>query len=258
MVRRVRIVVALLAGFALAAGCAQGGGSQAAPRSQPQQRTLTVLAAASLTDPFNELAAQFSAEHPGVRIRYDFEGSSTLVQQIEQGRPADVFASADTVNMDKVAGEVSGKPVVFATNRLTVAVPPGNPAHVRTFADLAAPGRTVVVCAPPVPCGSATEKVESLTGVRLHPVSEENDVKSVLQKVSAGEADAGLVYVTDVRSAGSKVQSVDFPEAQQAINTYPIAALREAPEPDLAAQFVAFVHGPVGQQILAKYGFGAP
>jgi molybdate transport system substrate-binding protein len=203
-VRKIRMMGAALAGFALLAGCAQAG-SQAPSAPQPQQRTLTVLAASSLTESFNELATRFSAEHPGVQVKYDFEGSSTLVQQIQQGRPADVFASADTTNMDKVANQVSGKPVTFATNKLTIAVPPGNPAHLHTFADLAAAGRTVVVCAPQVPCGTATEKVETQTGVKLHPVSEENDVKSVLQKVSAGAADAGVVYVTDARSAGNKV-----------------------------------------------------
>lgn len=256
--RKMRLLVAMLAGLALLAGCAQGGSKPAQAGAPPQQRTLTVLAAASLTESFNELAGQFSAQHPGVKVQYDFEGSSTLVQQINQGRPADVFASADTESMDKVSGAVSGKPATFATNRLTIAVPPGNPAHLSGFGDLAAAGRTVVVCAPQVPCGSATQKVEQLTGVQLHPVSEENDVKSVLQKVSAGAADAGLVYVTDAKSAGNKVQAVDFPESQQAINTYPIAALKDAPQADLAAQFVSFVTGPTGRQVLAKYGFGAP
>jgi molybdate transport system substrate-binding protein len=156
--RKIRMAGAVLAGLVLAAGCAQTG-SQSRPGSPPGQRTVTVLAAASLTESFGELATRFSAEHPGVQVRYDFEGSSTLVQQINQGRAADVFASADTENMGKVAGVVSGKPVIFATNRLTIAVAPGNPAHLRTFADLAAPGRTVVVCARQVPCGSATQTV---------------------------------------------------------------------------------------------------
>jgi molybdate transport system substrate-binding protein len=253
--RKIRFAAVGLAGIAALSACGPSG----APASGPsQQRTVTVLAAASLTESFNELAAKFSAQHPDVRIVFDFEGSQTLDQQINQGRKADVFASADTESMDKVSGAVVGKPATFATNRLTIAVPPGNPVHIRSLADLAAPGHKVVVCAPKVPCGAASAKVEQISGVRLQPVSEENDVKSVLQKVSAGEADAGLVYVTDAKSAGAKVQAVDFPESQQAINSDPIAALKDAPEPQLATEFVSFVTGPTGRQVLQEHGFGAP
>ncbi len=252
--RKAKILVAGLVALSCAlTGCAQ-------VRSQGRERTVTVLAAASLTESFEELASRFSAEHPGVHVQFDFQGSSTLAEQVDQGRKADVFASANTKNMDKVVGfgGVAEPPKTFATNQLTMVVPAGNPARISSLADLAAPGRTVVVCAPQVPCGSAAEKVERSSGVRIKPASEENDVKSVLRKVVAGEADAGLVYVTDARSAGDKIQSVAFPQAGQATNTYPIAPLKNGPEPELAKEFVAYVHGPVGKQVLAGHGFGTP
>lgn len=251
--RRARILAVGMVALTALAGCAQAG-------SQGSQRTVTVLAAASLTESFDELAARFSAEHPGVRVRFDFQGSSTLAEQLKQGRQADVFASANEKNMDKVVGfgGAAQPPRTFVTNRLTIAVPTGNPGHVASLADLTAPDRTVVVCAPQVPCGAATEKVQRASGVRLTPESEENDVKSVLRKVIVGEADAGLVYVTDAISAGGAVQAVDFPEAQTATNSYPIAALKGAVEPELANEFVAFVHGPVGREVLTKHGFGTP
>lgn len=243
-------IIAAITGLAtVLAGC----GSAA-----PQDRTVTVVAAASLTESFHQLAAGFSAQHPGVRINFDFQGSSTLAEQLNQGRRADVFASADKKNMDKAAGVLASKPEVFATNNLTIAVPPGNPAGIRSLRDLTQPGRSVVVCAPKVPCGTATQKVEQAGGVQLRPASEENDVKSVLHKVMAGEADAGLVYVSDVRAAGAKVQAVDFPESRSAINSYPIATIKDAPEPDLAAQFVSYVRSSAGRDVLVNNGFAAP
>jgi molybdate transport system substrate-binding protein len=176
------------------------------------------------------------------------------------GAPADVFAAASTSTMDTVtkAGLVSGTPRVFVTNTLQIAVPPGDPKSIHTFADLARPGLKVVVGAPQVPCGAATRQVEKNTGIALAPVSEEADVRSVLSKVTSGDADAGVVYVTDVRSTAGKVQGVDFPEATQAINKYPIAVLKNAPDPTLAAKWVALVGGPEGQKALAAAGFGTP
>ena len=246
-------LAALAAVLVVAAGCGQGG-------QQDEQRELTVLAAASLTGPFEEVADRFASQHPGVRVRFDFQGSSTLAEQVVQGRPADVFASANEKNMTKVveAKAAAGEPEPFVTNRLVIAVPPGNPAGVRSLADLASPGKAVVTCAEPVPCGAATAKVQQRAGVELSPVSEENDVKSVLQKVVAGEADAGLVYVTDVRSAPGQVEGIDFPESREVLNVYPITALRDAPQPELAAEFVRFVRGPVGREVLSRAGFGTP
>ncbi|QAY69105.1 molybdate ABC transporter substrate-binding protein [Xylanimonas protaetiae] len=254
MSRRVAVVVATTALVALStAGCAHADAEADSPA------TLTVFAAASLKDVFTQLGASFEADHPGVTVAFSFAGSSDLVAQLQQGAPADVFASADTANMDKVvADSLVAAPVDFATNTLTIAVPPGNPAKIASFADLTADGVQLVVCAPQVPCGRATTKVEESTGLDLHPVSEEQSVTDVLTKVIAGEADAGLVYVTDVQGAGDRVTGVPFPESASAVNTYPIAVLDDAAEPTLARQFVDLVTSPAGQQALAEAGFGAP
>lgn len=241
--------LALAAVALLLAGCTSSG-----------QRTLTVLAAASLTDVFTALETRFEADHPGVDVKISFAGSSALVQQVTNGAPADVFASADERNMARVAdaGLAEGTPETFATNQLTIAVPPENPAGVTSFADLAREGVVVVVCAPQVPCGAATEKVERAAGVTIEPVSEEQDVKSVLNKVRAGEADAGLVYVTDVNSAGDTVTGIAFPESGEAINSYPITVLRDAPQAGLAGEFVDLVSGDTGRAELEKAGFVVP
>lgn len=219
--------------------------------------SITVFAAASLTKSFGELATKFEAAHPGVTVATSFAGSADLVAQITAGAPADVFASADTKNMAKVSTLVR-TPVYFATNVLEIAVPPGNPAKIATFADLAKPGVKTVVCAPAVPCGAATVTIETSTGVTLTPVSEENAVTDVLGKVSSGEADAGLVYVTDVKGAGSSVTGIPFAESSTAVNTYPIATVTAGKNAKVARAFVAFVTGKVGRSVLAAAGFGAP
>ncbi|MGZ8803091.1 MAG: molybdate ABC transporter substrate-binding protein, partial [Mycobacterium sp.] len=190
-------------------------------------------------------------------VSFNFAGSSDLVAQLTQGAPADVFASADAANMAKAvdAGVITGEPVDFATNTLTIVTPPGNPRSVASFADLARPGTQVVVCAPQVPCGAATEKVENATGVTLSPVSEESAVTDVLGKVTSGQADAGLVYVTDAASAGDTVTTIPFPESGSAVNTYPIAVLHHS---GTAQDFVDLVSGPQGQKVLAAAGFAAP
>ncbi len=222
--------------------------------------TLTVFAASSLTAPFTELGKEFEASHDGVKVAFNFSGSSDLVAQLQQGAPGDVFASADTPNMDKAVGDdlVSGDPVDFASNTLEIAVPPDNPAGVGSLQDLARSGTTVVVCAPEVPCGAATQKVEKAAGVDIKPVSEEQAVTDVLTKVAAGEADAGLVYVSDVKTAGDKVKGVPFPESKSAVNTYPIAALADSKHPDLAKEFVDLVTGSTGQDVLGRAGFAKP
>ena len=218
---------------------------------------ITVYAAASLKKTFTEIGAQVQAAHPGVSVRFSFAGSSDLAAQLEQGAPADVFASADTPNMDKVAeaGLTAAPPVDFASNTLEIAVPPGNPAHVRSLQDLARTGVKVVVCAPQVPCGSAAARVEKAAGLALAPVSEEQSVTEVLGKVIAGEADAGLVYVTDVKGVGSKVEAIDFPESSGAINVYPVAVLKDSRNPALATAFLDAVTGAQGQAVLAAAGF---
>jgi molybdate transport system substrate-binding protein len=237
-----------------------GCGSSADQSDSPTPRTLTVLAAASLTDVFTTLEKTFEADHPGVDVKVSFDGSSALVQQLTNGAPADVFASADEKNMAKVtdAGLTDGKPEIFATNQLMIAVPPDNPAGIASFADLAKDGVVVVVCAPQVPCGAATEKAEQAVGVTLKPVSEEQNVKSVLTKVQSGDADAGVVYVTDVNSAGDKVKGIEFPESEKAINSYPITTLKDAPQAALAKEFMALVRGAEGKAELEKVGFVVP
>lgn len=219
---------------------------------------ITVFAAASLTGTFTEIADAFEDAHPGVHVTLNFAGSSALVTQLTEGAPADVFASADEANMTKAqdAGLVDGDPEIFASNTLEIAVPPGNPAGIGSFDDLDQPGLRLVVCAPQVPCGAATLQVAELAGVTLTPVSEENAVTDVLGKVAAGEADAGVVYRTDVIAAGDSVEGVEFPESDFVINHYPIATLADSSAPTVAAAFAAFVRGSQGREILAAAGFG--
>jgi molybdate transport system substrate-binding protein len=221
---------------------------------------LIVFAAASLKSTFSEISEQFTADNPGVSVEFNFAGSSDLATQLTQGAEADVFASADTNNMDKAAkaGLLVADPVNFASNTLTIAVAPGNPKQINSFRDLTEPGLAVVVCAPQVPCGSATQRVADAAGVTLAPVSEESSVTDVLNKVTAGQADAGLVYVTDAMSAGDKVTAVPFPESADAVNIYPIAALRSSAHQELARNFIDAVTGEAGRQTLSAAGFGSP
>lgn len=230
------------------------------PKASEPAPKIMVFAAASLKKSFTEIGERFTTDNPGAAVEFSFAGSSDLVTQLTQGAGADVFASADTRNMDKIAtaGLLSGAPVDFTSNTLTIAVAPGNPKKITSFKDLAQPGLSVVVCAPAVPCGSATRKVEQAAEVRLDPVSEESSVADVLNKVVTGQADAGVVYVTDVQAAGDKVAGVPFPEAAEAVNTYPIAVLKGSAHADLAAKFVALVTGEAGQKILAAAGFAKP
>ena len=254
--------------LAVVLGAAACGGGSTGPAGHPGQDgasgsgaglsgDITVFAAASLKRTFTRIGADFERSHPGTKVAFSFAGSSDLVAQVQQGAPADVFASADTRNMDKLTAEslTASPPVVFASNTLEIAVPPGNPARVTFLADLARPGTKVVVCAPAVPCGAAATEVEKAAGVELRPVSEEQSVTDVLGKVIAGEADAGLVYVTDVKGAGGSVQGITFPESSAAANSYPIASLKSSRNRAVADAFVAAVTGAVGQQVLADAGF---
>lgn len=245
---------AAAAAIALTAAACGSGGSAEDPAAAPV--TLHVFAAASLQEPFEELGEQFESEHEDVTVEFSFAGSSTLVEQIQQGAPADVFASADTKNMDKLtdAGLEETDPVDFTTNTLRIAVPAGNPAGVTDLASLTG-DLNLVVCAPEVPCGAATETVEEAAGLEFAPVSEEQSVTDVLNKVTSGEADAGLVYVTDVEKAGDAVEGIDFPEAQEAVNTYPITTVDGSANPQLGQEFVDLVTGEEGQKVLAGYGF---
>lgn len=263
--RRPRLTALLLAGALSTglAGCGADTSTSEAPSAAASSQLsgeITVFAAASLKTTFTQLARDFEARNPGTKVNLSFAGSSDLVTQITQGAPADVFASADTKNMTKLADAqlVDGTAQNFATNVLEIAVPPGNPASISSFADLAKPGVKVVTCANQVPCGAAADVVEKAAGITLSPVSEESSVTDVLGKVTSQEADAGLVYVTDVKGAGNKVKGIPFPESDKAVNIYPIATVGTSKNKELAAAFIAMVTGNDGRKILADAGFGAP
>jgi molybdate transport system substrate-binding protein len=254
-------VTALLAAAVLAlTGCA--GAADSTPSASPSETSaqstlsgeLNVYAAASLSGAFDAIAEAFTAENPDVTVSPVYDGSSTLVTQILEGAPADVFASADEANMDK-AEDAAIDPALFASNTLVIAVPAGNPGDVETLTDLA--DVTTVLCAPEVPCGAASAKLLAAAGVTVDAASLEQNVTAVLTKVAASEADAGLVYATDV--IGRDDIEVIVPEgADDVVNHYPIAALADAANPDAAEAFVTFVLSDAGQKILADFGFGKP
>lgn len=243
-------VAVLASGCASAAPAASGDPTSSAALSG----TVEVYAAASLQRSFDEIAAAFEQQNPGVTVSPVYDGSSTLATQIGEGAPADVFASADEKNMAKVVAQAPD-PQVFAANTLVIAVPAGNPAQVSALADLARV--TTVLCAPEVPCGAASQTLLSNAGVAVTPASSEQNVTAVLTKVAAGEADAGLVYATDVVGRDD-VEAIVPAGADAVVNRYPIATLADAPNPAAADAFVAFVLSDAGQKILADAGFRAP
>ncbi|MFW6724461.1 molybdate ABC transporter substrate-binding protein [Streptomyces sp. MAR4 CNY-716] len=221
---------------------------------------ITVFAAASLTESFEELGAQFERDHPGTKVTFSFGGSDALAASITGGAPADVFASASPTTMDVVtdAGAAAGTPETFVRNRLEIATLPGNPDGVASLKDLTDPGLKVVLCDEAVPCGSAAQKALDAGSLKLTPVSYEEDVKSALNKVVLKEADAAVVYRTDVQAAGGKVEGVDFPESADAVNDYPITLLRDAPNTAAAEAFVELVRSAQGQKVLTGAGFLKP
>ncbi|GAA3649123.1 molybdate ABC transporter substrate-binding protein [Nonomuraea antimicrobica] len=221
-------------------------------------KEVTVFAAASLTETFTELGKTFEAAHPGTTVRFNFGSSATLAQQITQGAPADVFAAASPATMKTVTdASLAGSPTTFVRNKLQIAVPQDNPAKVDELKDLTDTKVKVALCAEQVPCGAAAVKALDAAGLKVTPVTLEQDVKATLTKVELGEVDAALVYKTDVIAAAGKVQGITFPEADQAINDYPIATLTQAPAGDLAKQFMDLVLSPQGKDVLAKAGFEA-
>jgi molybdate transport system substrate-binding protein len=259
----VAALVALL-GLALAAcggsGSSSGSGSgDQSSSAQAPARTLTVSAAASLTEVYQSLGQQFQAANPGVTVKFNFGGSDQLAQQIVQGAPADVLATASPTTMQTAvaAGKIQGDPLIYATNKLQIAVAPNNPKQITSIADLNKPGVTSVVCAPAVPCGAAATAAEKAANVTLKPASEEQDVKGVLTRVETGNADGGLVYVTDVKSAAGKVAGVDFPQssAKGVTQSYPIGVVTGSADPQLAQSWVSFVTGPQGKAALTQAGF---
>lgn len=249
-VRCLLCLVVLLVVLALAVtACGSGTGKAA---DQPHQ--LSVFAAASLTDAFTTLGADFSAAHPGVKVVFNFAGSNDLVTQLQQGAPADVLATADTASMDG-AGSLAGAPQAFAGNKLIIAVEPGNPRHITGLADLARNDLKVVLAAPEVPAGKYAQEALDKVGVSVTPVSLEVSVKGVVTKVSLGEADAGIVYVSDVDAAKDKVDGVAIPDGLNVIASYPIATLNDSTYPGDAKAFMDYVLSDEGQKVLADNGF---
>jgi molybdate transport system substrate-binding protein len=236
---------------------AAGSGSSSAATSV--KGTVTVFAAASLQEAFTEIGATFESEHPGTKVVFSFGPSSGLAEQIAQGAPIDVFASASTATMDQVVeGGNAASAAPFVVNTMEIAVPPDNPADVATVDDLTRKGVKVALCQAEVPCGATSQAVFDNAGVKVTPVTQEVDVKAVLSKVRLGEVDAGVVYVTDVRAAGDEVTGVEIPADVNATTTYPIATLTDAPNPAAAKAFAAYVRSADGLAVLTEAGFGQP
>lgn len=265
--RRVAVttLVVGLAGLGLAGcgseGANSGAGSSPAASGPGSAVTgeITVLAAASLTESFTTLGKQFEAAHPGVEVTLSFAASSALATQITSGAPADVFASASAATMDAVvAAEAASDPRTFAQNIMQIAVPPSNPGRITRVDDLARADVKTALCQEQVPCGSTAAKVFADAGLSVTPVTLEPDVRSVLSKVTLGEVDAGVVYVTDVLAAGDEVTGVDIPAAVNASTSYPIATLTESPNPATAAAFVDYVLSAEGAKVLTTAGFEQP
>ncbi|MEQ6024855.1 molybdate ABC transporter substrate-binding protein [Streptomyces salinarius] len=234
-----------------------GGSSSSSAKVSGQ---VTVFAAASLKESFTTLGETFEKQHPGTEVTFNFAGSDTLAASITSGAPADVFASASPKTMATVtdAGAAAGTPVTFVRNQLEIATLPGNPDRVSSLKDLTGSGLKVVLCDKTVPCGAAARKALDASGLELTPVSYEQDVKAALTKVELKEADAAVVYKTDVKAAGDKVTGVDFPESAEAVNDYPITLLKNAPNTDAAKAFIELVKSAEGQRVLTGAGFRTP
>jgi molybdate transport system substrate-binding protein len=244
----------VLAVLAATSGC----DDTAETASTVRHQTLTVLAASSLTGTFTDLAAQFEAEHPHVDVKLVFDSSATLAHQAAEHAPGDILATADEQTMDqaKSGGGLGGEPIQFATNVMTLAVPKDNPAHIRRLADLDKGNVDYLTCVRTAPCGAAAKALLAADRVKRKPVSEEVDVKSVLAKVEAGEADAGLVYQTDVTASAGKVTGIEVPGAAERPNTYWVAVTAEAKGDPLAEDWVTFLTGTEAQAVLKAAGFG--
>lgn len=221
---------------------------------------VTVFAAASLKESFTTLGKEFEKEHPGTKVTFSFGGSDTLAAQINGGAPADVFAAASPKTMKIVTdkGDASGTPATFVRNQLEIATLPGNPDKVSSLKDLTKSSLKVVLCDKTVPCGAAAQKALDAGKLKLTPVSYEEDVKAALNKVVLKEADAAVVYKTDVKAAGSKVQGVQFPESAGAVNDYPITLLKSSKNTETAKAFIALVQSAEGQKVLTEAGFLKP
>ena len=255
------VVCAAIAALVLAA-CSSSTSTPSASSSGAGKvsGTVVVFAATSLTDAFNKIGAQFEKAHPGVMVKFNYNGSSSLATSITQGAPADVFASAAPANMKTVtdAGDAAGTPQVFTRNTGEIMVEKGNPKKITSVKDLANPAIKVAVCAPEVPCGAVATAIFKNAGVTVKPVSEETNVGGVVTKVTLGEVDAGIVYVTDVKESEGKAIGVPIPASQNDITEYPIAQVKGAPNATGAKAFISYVLGPDGQKVLASFGFLPP
>lgn len=270
---RARTLAGLLSAVLLGA-CGGGGDADApsAPASSPAggaasaagapalSGELTVFAAASLTDAFEDIGERFEQANPAVDVAFNFESSATLATQITEGAPADVFASASQATMDTVddTGLLAGERADFAGNLLEIAVEPGNPKGVAGLEDLAQPDITVVLAAEEVPAGQYARQALDEQGIEVEPASLETDVRAVLSRVALGEADAGIVYVSDIVAAGGDVEGVEIPADQNVPASYPIATLAEAPNPDAGEAFVEYVRSDEGREVLDEFGFSSP
>ncbi len=258
-----RIAIALMSFLGLVAAtataCGSSNSSESSSNSASLAGSLTVSAASSLQGAFNAMAAAFEKAHPEVDVMVNFGASSTLAQQIIAGAPVDVFASADEATMTKVSNAklLSGTPTIFATNSLEIIVRRGNPSKIAALSDLSTPGIVYITCAPDVPIGTYGAQVLQKAGVTLSPASFEPDVKGIVAKVSAGEADAGIVYATDVSATKGVAEGVAIPANVNVIAKYPIAAISSSGNNAAAQAWITFVAGSDGQQILAQFGFGA-
>jgi molybdate transport system substrate-binding protein len=235
-------------------------GASGTASSSKLSGTVVVFAATSLTDAFDKIGAQFQQANPGVTVKFNYNGSSSLATQITQGAPADVFASASPTNMTTVTDQklTSTTPEIFTRNQGEIMVDAGDPDHITSVASLANSSLKVVTCAPQVPCGALATQIFKNASVTVKPVSQEQNVGGVVTKVTLGEADAGIVYVTDVKSNGSKTTGVAIPANENQITSYPIAEIKGAPNPTGSAAFIAYVLGPQGQEVLKSFGFMPP
>ncbi len=267
--RRVMQVIGVGAAALLAlSACSSSSDSSGSPKtaasaavSSPKlSGTVTVFAAASLKESFTTLGKEFEKAHPGTKVTFNFGGSDTLAASITGGAPADVFAAASPKTMAIVTDErdVVGTPATFVRNQLEIATLPGNPDKVSSLKDLTKSGLKVVLCDKTVPCGAAAQKALDASKLKLTPVSYEQDVKAALTKVELKEADAAVVYKTDVKAAGDKVEGVEFPESAKAINDYPVALLKNAPNAQAAKAFIALVQSAEGSKVLTAAGFLKP
>jgi molybdate transport system substrate-binding protein len=255
-------IAVVLAALALVAGCSSGNsnGSSGGSGGGGGSKTLTVFAASSLTETFGSLAKTFEKQHPGVHVKFSFDSSATLAEQVNQGAPADVLATADTKTMKTVtdAGNNAGKPQLFATNTMTLVVPKDNPGKITKFSDINQPGSSYVTCVDTAPCGSLAKTLLAANHITAKPKSQEVDVKSVLGKVELGEADAGMVYDSDAKASAAKTNPVQIPKTEKYINDYPIVAVKGSKNAALAKDWNKLVLSQQGQKVLTDAGFGSP